>query len=222
MTTVLHERHVAGQRLGRHVEHDERSRAFGVAEQPAPLRSVQWRRLVPIFDQGNLGSCTGNAMAGALSTAPFTHHFTEPTARRIYSAATAVDGIAGVWPPEDTGSSGLAVCKVAKAKGWISRYDHAFSFNAALVALQAGSVITGISWYDSFDQPTNGVCTITPGAQIRGGHEVCVVGIDVDTQQVRFANSWADSWGDKGYGVWSWSTWEQLLADSGDVTVPIR
>jgi hypothetical protein len=77
-------------------------------------------------------------MAGALSTGPFRHRFTEPTARRIYSAATAIDEFPGTWPPDDTGSSGLAVCKVAQRRVTSASTGTASRLDDVLAALQDG------------------------------------------------------------------------------------
>ena len=55
-------------RLGRHVEHNPQSRAFSVGT--AAVKTVTYRRHGKAFDQGELGSCTGNAMAGVLMTEP--------------------------------------------------------------------------------------------------------------------------------------------------------
>jgi hypothetical protein len=214
-----------GGRTGRHVDHDPASRDYPAAETAATTWQTRlWTRLVAIFDQGNIGDCTAEAICGAVSTRPFGRHMrSQRTCRRVYHAETLIDGLGAAWPPNDRGSSGLAACKIALQRDWISRYDHAFTLNAALSALQAGPVITGVPWMDSFDRPNpNGLCTWTPGAQVRGGHEVCVVGIDVTARTVRFANSWGPDWGFHGYGQWTWDTWERLLADQGDVTVPIR
>lgn len=219
---VIPEYVVPGKRLGRHQEHDERSRAFAVTRGVSYIASRYWTRHIGIYDQGDTGSCTGNAMAGALSSGPFRHRFTEPTARRIYSAATVIDEFDGAWPPDDTGSSGLAVCKVARNKGYISSYRHCFSLDDVLAALQNGPVICGVNWYDSFDTPaSDGTCPLSPRAQIRGGHEVCITGVNVASRTLRFANSWGPSFGEKGYGLWSYDTLARLLADDGDATVPV-
>ncbi len=74
----LAETTTAGRRLGRHVEHDARSRNFPAAV--APIADVKHVRHGKPFDQGDLGSCTGNAMAGALMTAPY--YTGQPHARR--------------------------------------------------------------------------------------------------------------------------------------------
>ena len=57
--------------LGRHVNHDPRSRRFAFRAQQATLAPVFHERHVPIFDQGSLGSCTGNAALGILATGPY-------------------------------------------------------------------------------------------------------------------------------------------------------
>lgn len=140
-----------GGRLGRHVELDPRSRAFAVPAAADTITKVRHRRY-GILDQGDLGSCTGNAITGCLNTLPLhitgTHLKTEADAVRLYSEATRLDSFQGAYPPEDTGSSGLAACKAAKNEGLISGYRHAFSVEAALTALMSGPVITGVNWYE--------------------------------------------------------------------------
>ena len=196
MSTVIHP-------LGRHVEHDERSRAFAV-EPVAKLVDAQWTRRAPIWNQGNLGSCTGNAGLGAVGTGPLYDALlrakalvppplTEREAVAVYSAATKRDSIAGSYPPIDTGSSGLAVAKVLKSMGFIDSYSHAFSFQAALSAIMSGPVIVGVNWYEGFDEPHNGECVLA--GDVRGGHELCVDRLDVTNQRVVFANSWGRGWG---------------------------
>lgn len=213
--------------LGRHVEHDERSRDYPFeAVSAVPLKKVLWTRTGGPFDQGQLGSCTGNAIAGVLNTKPFHKTgktLTETDAVSIYSAATVVDGVPGTYPPDDTGSSGLAVCKVAQSRGLISGYRHAFSLEQALQALMVGPVITGVSWYESFDTPdSKGLVTI--GGSVRGGHEFEVRGYNPKTDLVCAENSWGKGWGVGALGgifYFTSKTWAALLADQGDVTVPV-
>lgn len=209
-----------GGSLGRHVEHDEQSRQFAVVRRAAPIASRHWTRHVPIYDQGQLGSCTGNAMAGALSTGPFRHRFHEATAIRIYKAATIIDGIDGAYPPDDTGSSGLAVSKVAQSKGWISSYRHCFSLDDVLTALQTGPVIAGTNWHEGMDNPGPGGL-VRPTGSVRGGHEYCLIGVDVASKTIRAANSWGTSWADNGRFTISWDDFAALLAEDGDATVPV-
>lgn len=202
--------------LGRLVEHDEASRGFQAARAPA-LVSVLHKRTRKPFDQGNVGACTGMAMTGLLDTEPFTHHYlSERTALKLYKLATTLDSDPGQYPPDDTGSSGLAVAKAAQQKGYISSYSHAFGLQHALEALVLAPVITGIDWYEGFDSPGPGGLLEIAGS-VRGGHEVEILGIDVDARTVRGINSWGD-WGDHGRFTFAWDTWDQLLANNGDVT----
>jgi hypothetical protein len=224
----LQEAFVAGKRLGRHIEHDERSRAFEIeARGTTKLRSVHWRRHGQPFDQGELGSCTGNAIAGALNTEPIypagKHQLLlhEKDAVDLYALATRLDEFPGDYPPDDTGSSGLAACKAAKTKGLISSYRHAFGIHQALTALMHGPVITGVNWYEGFDQPdANGHVTVN--GQVRGGHEFEVLGYDVDAGEVLAENSWGAGWGIRGRFTFDVATWARLLDEQGDVTVPRR
>lgn len=212
--------------LGRVVQHDPRSRAFAVqVNEAAPLKKVLWHRYGTVLNQGRLGSCTGNAIAGALNTAPFWkpgRTLTEKDAVVLYCAATHLDDVPGSYPPDDTGSSGLAVCKAAKVAGLISGYTHAFSLAQALQALMSGPVITGIDWHSGFDHPdANGV--VTASGWVRGGHEFEVVGYDPATQLVTAINSWGRSWGPiAGRFKFTSVTWGQLLDAQGDVTVPVQ
>jgi hypothetical protein len=213
---------VAGYRLGRHIEHDPLSRNFPAAV--APIADVKHVRHGAPFDQGELGSCTGNAMAGALMTAPYyeaTRILNEASAVLLYEQATHLDTVPGSYPPDDTGSSGLAVAKAAKREGFITSYAHAFGLQHALGALTIAPVIAGISWYTSFDTPLpTGECPLTPDATVRGGHEVELFGLDVENSQIWAYQSWGPSWGGLGNGTFwfSYATFEQLLADKGDVT----
>lgn len=226
----IEEHLVTGKPLGRHVEHDPRSRDFAVEEAHAvaQLQAVSHIRRGGVFNQGHIGSCTGNAMVGALNTAPLGNPadiLAEKDALTIYEAATVIDGISGQYPPTDTGSSGLAVCKVAKSRGLISGYRHAFSVRSALTALQSGPVITGVTWYEGFDTPDEfGLVKIA--GQVRGGHEFEVVGYNpqanpVEGGTVYCFNSWGDSWGRHGQFLFTVKTWDALLHQQGDVTVPL-
>lgn len=166
-------------------------------------------------------------MAGCLVTEPF---FTagrpvdEALAVLIYSAATRLDYVPGHYPPTDTGSSGLAAARVAHKLGYISAYHHAFSLVSALGALsRIGPCLIGIPWYNSFDLPigSGSLLAISADAQVRGGHEVQLLGIDVDTKTVLGCNSWGDQWGDDGYFTMGWDTFGRLLSEHGDCIVPV-
>lgn len=226
---TLTEAVVEGKRLGRHVEHDPRSRDFGWKMTDTPLRSVAHSRHGSIFNQGQIGSCTGNASAGACNTEPFystDKHplFHEADALSIYEAATLIDNVEGSYPPDDTGSSGLAVAKVLKTRGLVKSYSHAFGITQALDALMNQAIIAGVSWYEGFDNPdANGVVVIT--GQVRGGHEIMareyrmVGSVPSTADLVVFDNSWGTTFGKSGRFAMTVFTFGHLLEQDGDVTI---
>jgi hypothetical protein len=100
-------------------------------------------------------------------------------------------------------------------------YKHAFGVEHALLALVIRPVISGIGWYTSFDTPdTTGLVVIASAATVRGGREVVADQIDTANQLVWFWNSWGPSYGVGGRFCMSFDTWQQLLEQQGDVTVP--
>jgi hypothetical protein len=219
----LSEHVVDAKRLGRHVHHDPRSWNFQAEVAPSIVSVTHAATGLPL-NQGNLGSCTANALCGAMNSAP---DFTGPTpldeddAVKLYNLETQLEG--KPHPPNDPGGSGLMVCKAAQQEGLITSYTHAFGVQQALAALVLRPVITGISWYTSFDTPDpTGLVAIAPNATVRGGHEVVADGIDAPNELVWFWNSWGTQFGVGGKFCMSFATWEQLLKNQGDVTVPIK
>lgn len=215
-------------RLGRHVHHDSRSRAYVFDTTGLTIGDVDHTRRVSIFDQGNLGSCTGNAGIGCLATDPFrdtlpanpAYSLDEVGAVDLYSDATRADGYPGQYPPDDTGSDGLTIAKVLTRAGLIAGYQHTFTLDDALKALTVTPLITGTVWYKSMFTPTSeGVVPVVKSSGVAGGHEYEVVGYDQARGLVRFANSWGTSWGDHGYFWMAAEDWGALLAQQGDVTV---
>jgi hypothetical protein len=202
-------------RLGRTLHLDARSLAYTIerdreAMAKAP-KTVLWDRKIPILDQGNLGSCTGNAGTGALGTAPFWEYAkhavpadaagAERYAVQLYADATRADVWPGAYPPDDTGSSGLAVCKVLRKRGVIAGYRWATSVHGLAMLLQNGPVLLGMPWHEAFFSPDGHGFIDRAGWQespVAGGHEVEIVGINVDTRILTVCNSWGTRWGDHG------------------------
>jgi hypothetical protein len=213
-----------GRRLGRHLEtFDPRSLGY-LAEGASQIVSVKHNAIGLPLNQGNLGSCTANALCGALNSEPnlrsINSPFTEPDAIILYERETADEG--DPYPPNDPGGTGPAVCQAAKELGWLSSYRHALGLQAALQALVLRPVITGINWYTSFDTPdASGQVAIADGATVRGGHEVVADEIDAEHYLVWFWNSWGPDFGIGGRFCMSWHCWWRLLGEGGDVTVPI-
>lgn len=210
--------------LGRHVVHDPRSRDF-VAKMAKTIRSVQHAATGLPLDQGQLGSCTGNAAAGAMNSDPY---FTkgggvvrdEAFAVELYHLETSEHPKYGVYPPADPGGCGLWVAKILQEKGLIKSYAHAFGVDAALRAIVLRPCIVGVNWYQSmFDcDPQTGLVEIK-GSTIAGGHEIVADGIDAPNKLVWFWNSWG-AWGYQNSGRFcmTFDTFDRLLQEQGDCT----
>lgn len=208
--------------LGRVVEHDPRSRGYLAALAP-DLRTVTHRHWGPVLDQGHVGSCTGNAMSQSLNTSPLRHGrrlLTEDDALALYGAATALDSFPGTYPPDDTGSSGLAVAKAAQTAGLIGSYHHAFGLDQCLAALALQPVLVGSEWtQDMFTPDKDGY--VRPTGSVAGGHEYTLLGLDVRRQRVTMLNNWSSSWGRNGRAYITFTDLGTLLDAQGDVTVPV-
>lgn len=215
-------------RLGRSVLHDSESLRYAYrARRNVPLIAVRHRRYVPIFDQGSLGSCTGEAGVGCLSTGLFydtippgpRYTLNQAGAVHLYSDATAADPYPGQWPPNDTGSDGLTVAKMLTAAIEISGYLHALTIDDALGALQLQPIITGIPWFDGMFTP-DAQGRVRPTGSLAGGHEIVADEYDPARGWVGFTNSWSESWGPIGGRFYlTVADWADLLAQDGDVTV---
>ena len=212
-------------RLGRHVVHDPRSRNFALPSKARPTSVIAWPRVGPILDQGQLGSCTGNAAVGLLMTQPFSNGtvYSEADAVSVYSAATILDDseIPGHYPPSDTGSAGVYVMQVLQQRGLITGYQHAFSLDAALAALVNGPIAVGSVWLQSmFNPDSSGTLKVKQRSGVAGGHEYVVDGYDPTKDAVRMTNSWGTSWGVQGQAWIRTDDFGWLLSQSGDVVQP--
>src|SRR5436309_8703933 len=148
MHTVLEETVIRGHRLGRHVHHDPLSRSFPAAAGRS-IVSVNWSHHGPVLDQGQLGSCTGNALVDCLMSGPLYRpgrDLTEAHALRAYELATTIDPFPGSYPPDDTGSDGPDACKAGKQHGWLIGYTHTFTQSHALRALTPAPAMVATEW----------------------------------------------------------------------------
>lgn len=228
--------------LGRIQHHDPRNLNYAHSVLPkSAIKSVTWARHTPILDQGSIGSCTGNALTGALGTdsagrtataqvtvkadsknifKASTYTLDENFAVMAYELNTRLDDIKGQYKPDDTGSSGPACGKTAQALGLASGYTHAFSYDALRSALQAGPVLIGIPWYNSmFDPQADGQIAVDKTSGLAGGHELMIREYDAVKDVAWVDNSWGLSWGVNGRGYFKGADLRALLADGGDVTV---
>lgn len=210
-------------------------------------------KMPPVYDQGQLGSCTANAIAAAIEYCLIAQQYPYPfTPARlfIYYNERLVEGTVGM----DAGAELRDGLKVVNSQGvcpesdingkhqdwWWTYSDNQIKFrlhpsqscykdallhksvkyeavdldaNQIKTLLAAGHpVIFGISVYSSFESDSAAKTGIIPmpatSESLLGGHALLAVGYTralpdgttATEDYVIFRNSWADTWGDKGYG----------------------
>lgn len=217
---------VPGKPLGRNRLINWREIVRALVRTPGvELRSVSWTPNNPIaLDQNDLGACTGFAAAHTGSTAPYTWRLTAEDARAIYSDATERDPFPGSWPPDDTGSTGWAAFSAAVDLGCFSGFSMTDGVDELCEALQTRPGAIGVDWYEGMDSPSEDG-QIRPTGQIRGGHEIEVLAVDMAQRYAWIRNSWGPRWGvtheDATGCAWiSLDDLALLLESGGDATFP--
>jgi C1A family cysteine protease len=206
---------------------DHRDHIFMHTGSPIP-DVVDLRDKCPtIVDQGQLGSCTGNALAGAMG---FIHSVSVAFSRLfIYFNERSIEGTikqdAGAMIRDGIKSiANLGVCteltwpyNIAKfkskpsaksykeaAKTTISSYQRLTTLDDMLQCLAAGfPFVFGFTVYEGFesaDVAKTGIVNMpTAKEKALGGHAVMAVGYDKINRRILVRNSWGDQWGQKGY-----------------------
>lgn len=224
-------------RLGRHVHHDSRSLEFEHLPRDAKPKGQNtfWDSGTGPLNQGQVGSCTGNATAQWCNTTfanpvrvltKQNQYLTENDALVIYSLGTRLDSAPGAYPPDDNGCDGTSVAKAGIKLGYLDKFTHTFSFSAMQATLETTPVICGTVWTKTMFTATNGLVKVGKLVQsnVAGGHEYLGAGIDFTEEVFIFRNSWGDqdAWpGCKpgGYFAVGFADYRRLLAEQGDVTV---
>jgi len=181
-----------------------------------------------VYNQGQLGSCTANAIAAAVE---FVHKpRLMPSRLFIYynerviegtvnsdSGAQLRDGIKSVsttgvcpetdWPYDiakfQEKPSGKAFSDAAKTKATVY-YKIAQDVTEMKGCLTEGfPFVFGFTVYNYFETPqvaNTGVVRLpTTRDTVIGGHAVMAVGYDDNAQTFRIRNSWGAKWGQRGY-----------------------
>lgn len=232
--TIYRERLPMHPLLGRHVNLDSMSKAYALQPELRVIGSVRHDAHIAILNQGQVGSCTGNASTSCAYHVPF-HAPGSPTWRYTpdevgavdwYRDNTANDGFAGTYTPDDTGSDGLTSSKMAVQAGVASGYQAALDLDSSLQALMDRPGITGIPWYNSmFTPPASGLLDTSVRSGLAGGHELCVdeivsadaAGNGTGVMLVGGPNSWSNTWGAQGRWYMRVLDWWDLRKREGDV-----
>lgn len=209
-------------RLGRNVVHDPRSRGFAL-NLPMVVDPSTWRtKSIRIYDptpnpnqpRGNCTGCSKCHQLNAVGNRKAGRVLGMKDADRIYSLATSIDPWPGAWPPEDTGSSGLAAAKAAQRLGLGGEYRWLFGGADEVVqAVMAGMAVSvGTSWFAGmFDKDSRGA--IQPTGPRVGGHQWTIHGYDLKTDDLIGLCWWGPEF--RNFRI-KRSHVAELLADDGD------
>lgn len=172
-----------------------------------------WER-GPVLDQGDSGTCVGNAWAGWGNAAPIADHFTETDARAIYYEATCIGGACD--STYQNGSTTRDGVKAMQKRGKLTAYAFAGSLAEVEEWLDHhGPVVIGINWTSNMFTPDPDG-TVHPTGPVEGGHEIVIVQNVRSRGKKRVRNSWGSGWGAGGDFYLLDADLASLLFDGGD------
>lgn len=215
---------------------DQRDFKFRVEKAVVLPPSVDLRPgMPPVYDQGQLGSCTANALSAAVEFDLKRQKATDFMPSRLFiyynerviehdtasdNGAQIRDGIKtlaaqGVcpeaeWPYSDANPGPFATKPPVQAYADALNHQVTTYMRVAqtLVALktclaQGFPIVFGFTVYESFESDAVAKTGIMPMPKSKekslGGHAVLCCGYDDTKQMFLVRNSWADTWGEKGY-----------------------
>lgn len=213
--------------LGRnpHPETPDAAALYPVRALLTPTTSTRkyWWQGGAHLDQGQTGTCVGNAFAHRRADSPRpTSGIDEAWARKLYVDASGDTTL-------QQGTSGILACRVLAERGTISAYHWVTSpseFRQTLLTI--GSVCIGIDWYNSMFTPnvqySNSYLKVDKSSGLAGGHEVVINGINLAPSTgpafYRLKNSWGTGWGKGGTARVACNALDDLIFnDNGDAVV---
>lgn len=213
------------EQLGRQLVHDPQSKAFPAVE---TVDRSQWvSKLIRIIDprvnpNQCHGECTGCAKAmqfNAVGNRVLGAVFDMDDAHQFYHLATQIDPFKGTWPPEDTGSSGLASAKAAQKLGVGGEYRHVLNGADGVVELIQQNRVPSIGtwWYDGL-YTLNAKGIIEPTGRKVGGHQFIARGYEVKRDLVMI-RCW---WGRFRDAFIKREHLNELILDGGDAHIQDR
>lgn len=196
-------------------------------------RAARLAGLPPVYDQGSVGSCTAQALAGAVETlhARLGYPAERPDRVALYHREREAIGL----PAEDSGAI-LADGLAALRRGYEPERAHPVTWGPAWTAAppalapDAPRVVSAeplaidvatVCWELASGHPVAVGLSITsawfacagelpePAGASVGGHAVLLVGYDLSRRAFCVRNSWGTSWGEGGY-AWLPFAWLSL------------
>lgn len=194
-------------------------------DQLPPLVDLR-EKCSPVYDQGELGSCTANGIAACIQ---FVQPNVMPSRLFIYYNERAIEGdteddngaqihdgiktvhLQGFCPESDWpydidkfAQEPSDICYSEALKDLINDYISLDSNEDIKQCLHSGyPVVFGMTVYESFESSEVATLGHVPmpveGEQVVGGHCMAIVGYDDSKESFIVRNSWGMSWGLLGY-----------------------
>ncbi|MDP9301853.1 MAG: hypothetical protein M3P43_13325 [Actinomycetota bacterium] len=161
------------------------------------------------LDQGQTGTCQGQAWTNWLIAGPITHpdfpafsdaDTAEAFARQLYLDATGDATL-------EQGAYTRQILKVLTQRTWIGAYYRCSSVDEIVqTILTVGPVCHGSSWFNSMFDPVseyeNSYLRVDEASGVAGGHEYLLSAVNLAPAEgppyVRVENSWGGSWAHNG------------------------
>lgn len=177
-----------------------------------------------ILDQGQTPHCVGYAWAGYGIVEPVVDPWDNSWGEIIYYQAKIDDGQPGQEDGTETKYGAQAFTEVGgKFEGGGYAWAHTLD-DIVTWLLTKSPVITGELWtYDMFYPDPDGLVHVNfSDANIAGGHEWMINGVDTVARQLHCVNSWGESYGVKGTFKIGFDDFETLWNNGGDAVVAVE
>jgi C1A family cysteine protease len=184
-------------------------------------------KMPPVYEQGDLGSSTANALVGVVDSMKvglkgsrlfayynerrLDHILTETTVNTLSEGVKSLEkyGLcseleypyttksANVCPPKQCYTSASKISTI-RSRNVLN------DLSQIKLALSSNTpIVVAIQVYDSFESDAVAQTGMVPMPQVKeqllGGHSVVVCGFDDNRQHFIVRNSWGPNWGDRGY-----------------------
>lgn len=166
-----------------------------------------WTRPL-VLDQGDTGTCEGNAWTGWLADGPIVHPdiaaLSDPIAGEAYARQLYLDATGDTSLQQ--GAYTRQLLRQLVARGLIAAYHRAASVDEIVTQiLTRGPICHGSVWYESMfepvDQDGNAYVVVDEASGVAGGHEYLLDAVELEPVEgppyVRLHNSWG-TWGHDG------------------------
>ena len=194
-------------------------------------RSYTWA-VGQVLNQGREGACVGHGWTHEALARPVVVKFpraipdsndppvqAQQFAFRLYDWCQRNDE----WAGENySGTSVAAGARGMARAGLIPEYRWTRNVHDMAAAVsRTGPAVIGVDWYGGmFDADRNNFLNLT--GQVEGGHCVLVNGYSVTRRAFKIHNSWGPDFGRDGTAWIRHDDMARLLADGGEVCVPVR